>query len=258
MVMSSWYDFIYDGITQPKTKPKGENLVKGKSTGEHKPVSPVIHPINGKRNWYEFTDPNFPREQRTEEERKRMMLGQGPTTEEQAAYDQWKRGMGALNAKIKVGLGTLQNIHAVPLSDYLLAAIKKSGRLDADKGKLEKKQLRIWIAEAFGVTVAEVAKLQNTAHFYRAVRAAFELALVRMAQEKINTIAVTDQQSLLQTFINWYNNQPNLDGRTSIYTVMQQYKVHQPCQLDLHALLRLLRLPVQECSLPMLLLFPVM
>jgi hypothetical protein len=74
-----------------------------KPPGETGPVSPVPPPVNGKRNWYEFTDPDFPMADRTPEEKMRMLRGEGATPEEQAAYDQWikERQVGA--GKVQAG-----------------------------------------------------------------------------------------------------------------------------------------------------------
>ena len=77
-------------------------------------LSPVPPPVNGKRNWYEFTDPDFPASQLTEEEQERMEEG-GPTPEETAVYDQWKKDKQAVVA----GIGKQEQEQAAQSEDII-------------------------------------------------------------------------------------------------------------------------------------------
>lgn len=83
-------------------------------TTEPAKLSPVPPPVNGKRNWYEFTDPDFPASQLTEEEQERMEEG-GPTPEETAVYEQWKKDKQAAAA----GIGKQEQEQAAQSEDII-------------------------------------------------------------------------------------------------------------------------------------------
>lgn len=116
---------------------KGDTTKRvSKEEAPRKEVSPVPPPVNGKRNWYEFSDPDFPSSQLTDEEQERLLDG-GPTPEETKAWEDWKR-------------------------DRLAAASKTSGQQQANEAKakdISERVTRKWAQAYPHLSVRQVAQI---------------------------------------------------------------------------------------------------
>lgn len=120
--------------------------------------------------------------------------------------------------------GTPEKVDTVMLASLL------SAHIDATHGKIDKRMVMSWVAEAFGVTPSELSVLEKINKYdHKAVEEAFEYAIAQRARTVISRAHNKDaRERVLNQLIEDYNNQPNLASRTSESTIMQQYSTPAP------------------------------